>query len=298
MSWSAGTFTRSNGATGWADDAAASIGITASRHDTLDNDLATGINTCLTKDGQNAATANLPMGGFRHTNVGNAAALTSYASAAQIVAGSLTYLGTSGGAANVQTLTPTIALTTYSTGQVFAFAGGFANTGSTSINISGLGAKTIKRQNGRALVGGEIAVSTVYQIMYNGTDFIILNPSSEWLTWGPAYTGFTVNPSSPLNYYKVSPDGNWCTVEVVQPNNGTSGATTFTITGPITALALTNAEWNAPIRYTDNGTASSTYGFAQISSASNTINLYTNPNLGAWTNVNGKKATFTLTYRI
>jgi len=71
MAWSAGTFSRALGASQWANDAAANVGIQAGIHDTQDNDLATGINTCLTKDGQNTPTANLSMGGFKHTNVGN-----------------------------------------------------------------------------------------------------------------------------------------------------------------------------------------------------------------------------------
>src|SRR5258708_36217749 len=34
------------------------------------NDVATGLSLCLTKDGQQVATANIPFGGFRATNVG------------------------------------------------------------------------------------------------------------------------------------------------------------------------------------------------------------------------------------
>src|SRR5260221_7284077 len=34
------------------------------------NDIATALSTCLTKDGQQVATANIPFGGFRATNVG------------------------------------------------------------------------------------------------------------------------------------------------------------------------------------------------------------------------------------
>ena len=41
MAWSGGVFTRANGDTGWADDAAALIGIEAGLHDTQDNDFKT-----------------------------------------------------------------------------------------------------------------------------------------------------------------------------------------------------------------------------------------------------------------
>lgn len=72
MPWSAGVFNRANGPTGWQDDAAASIGIEADRHDNQDNDFRNGINNCLTKDGTNTPTANLNLGGFKITSLGNA----------------------------------------------------------------------------------------------------------------------------------------------------------------------------------------------------------------------------------
>jgi hypothetical protein len=77
MPWSGGSYTKGNSGTGgWAGDAAAGIGIEAGRHDTQDNDFATGINQCLNKDGSNSATADLNFGGFKPSNVaaGTAAA--------------------------------------------------------------------------------------------------------------------------------------------------------------------------------------------------------------------------------
>lgn len=78
MAWSSGTFSRTNGvysgANVWTNDLAASIKIVASRHDTHDKDLADGINACLHKGGENAATANLSMGGYKWTNVGDGSA--------------------------------------------------------------------------------------------------------------------------------------------------------------------------------------------------------------------------------
>lgn len=77
MSWSGGTYTKGNNGTGgWVGDAALGIGIEATRHDTQDNDFATGINNCLAKDGQNSMTNNLNFGGYRPSNIaaGDAAA--------------------------------------------------------------------------------------------------------------------------------------------------------------------------------------------------------------------------------
>lgn len=57
MPWSGGVYTRTNGtyngATVWASDAAASVKIQSSRHDTHDQDIANGINACLLKDFSN-----------------------------------------------------------------------------------------------------------------------------------------------------------------------------------------------------------------------------------------------------
>ena len=62
MAWNgSGTFSRTNGtntgATLWAADAAAATKITTARHDTQDEDIATAITACLTKNGESKATA-------------------------------------------------------------------------------------------------------------------------------------------------------------------------------------------------------------------------------------------------
>lgn len=57
MAWSGGTFTRVGGVTHWVDDKNAAINIVASRHDTNDEDISTGINQCLTRDNQAKPTA-------------------------------------------------------------------------------------------------------------------------------------------------------------------------------------------------------------------------------------------------
>lgn len=77
MPWSGSagsqTFSRSNGtnsgATTWAQDEAAAVGITTARHDIHDEDIADSLNLALKKDGGNTATADIPMGGFKFTNL-------------------------------------------------------------------------------------------------------------------------------------------------------------------------------------------------------------------------------------
>jgi hypothetical protein len=77
MPWAGGSYTKGNSGTGgWSGDASLGIGIEAGRHDTQDNDFATGINQCINKDGSNSFTGNANLGGFRPTNLaaGTAAA--------------------------------------------------------------------------------------------------------------------------------------------------------------------------------------------------------------------------------
>lgn len=91
MAWSGGTFTRVDGATGWQDDEAAGTGIEAGLMDTAFNDLATdGINQTINKAGQNTPTANLPMGGYKHTGVANASSNDEYTTQGQLQDGSFT----------------------------------------------------------------------------------------------------------------------------------------------------------------------------------------------------------------
>ena len=70
MPWAGGSYTKGNSGTGgWVGDASLGIGIEAGRHDTQDNDFATGINQCINKDGSNAFTGDANLGGFKPTNI-------------------------------------------------------------------------------------------------------------------------------------------------------------------------------------------------------------------------------------
>lgn len=77
------------------------------------------------------------------------------------------YAGTSGGSANAQTITPIPTISAYASGQRFQFLAGFSNTGATTINVAGLGVKTIKRLDGTTdLVANDIVVGDMVDIEY------------------------------------------------------------------------------------------------------------------------------------
>lgn len=203
MPWNgSGTFTRSNGfntgTTVWTADKNAAVKITASRHDNHDNDLRDGINACLAKNGENAATANLPMAGFKHTNVAEASARTDYARYSQVQDGAPLWGGTSGGTANAQTLSLTPAITAYATGMAIRFIPGSANTGATTLAVNGLSTKNIYYMN-KALVGGELQASVPATLIYDGTQWQLLNHGGGWATWTP-----TLSASGSLTFTSTS----------------------------------------------------------------------------------------------
>src|SRR5262252_5653289 len=88
------------GTTVWQQASAASVPIDSPDHDTHDQDIASGLNLAIKKDGGNTATGNLPMGGFRHTNVGAASASTDYARFSDLQNAKGIYVPTVGGSAD------------------------------------------------------------------------------------------------------------------------------------------------------------------------------------------------------
>lgn len=146
MPWTGGSYTKGNNSTGgWAGDAAAGIGIEAGRHDTQDNDFATGINQCLNKDGSNAATGNLNFGGYLPTNIG-----AGTAAAPAICAGNDTNTGMYSPSAD---------------------AIGFANNGSDTLRITSSGLFGVGTTNPQDAiqVGTTTAISKTDSAGSNGT---------------------------------------------------------------------------------------------------------------------------------
>ena len=178
MPWSGSagskTFSRTDGTrtgtTTWTQADAAGVDIISSAHDTHDQDLATGINSCLMKDGGNTATSNIPMGGFKFTNLGDAAALTQALTVKQALNQSANYVATVGGTANVITLTTAWTATAYTAGMKVSFIPTATNSGSVTVNVDGLGAKNVYI-GGNALTGGELVQSRIVEMTYDGTQF-------------------------------------------------------------------------------------------------------------------------------
>lgn len=158
----------------WVSDAAAAINITDTRMDAEMDGFATGLSTCVTKDGQTIPTANLPMGGFRHTNVGNSSSRTSYPSTAQLQDGTLTY-GVDTGVVNAYLVSLSPAPTAYVDGMHVFVKILNTNTAASTINVNSLGVKSITTSDGVALISNELIAGQVAHLIYNGTNFNLIS---------------------------------------------------------------------------------------------------------------------------
>lgn len=125
-------------------------------------DIATGLSTCILKDGTQTLTANIPMSSFKFTGLGAGSSLNDSASITQVQNhfGSI-LTSVSGTNTVVGTATPTPA---YSVGQRFTFTPAVTNTGATTLNISGVGAGAVQWA-GAALTGGELVAGTPVTVL-------------------------------------------------------------------------------------------------------------------------------------
>ena len=85
--------------------------------------------------------------------------------------------GTAGGTANAITLTPATAATSYARGDTYKFTAASDNTGTTTVDVSGLGSQTIKRRHGgvkEGLSAGDIIADVDFRLYYDGTDFLLV----------------------------------------------------------------------------------------------------------------------------
>lgn len=163
--------------------------ITAEMWNNNFSDIANALSASMVADGQRVATADQPLGGYKHTGVGNATARTHYAAAGQIQDEGLIWCGTAGGSSSALTLTPTPAITAYAAGQRFRFIGASFNAKDATLAVSGLTAKAIFF-GGQSVEADRIWTGRLYEVVYDGTQFHLQPLSVD----GPANKNWVINP--------------------------------------------------------------------------------------------------------
>lgn len=141
------------------------------------SDIASALTQSISKDGQTTYTGNQPMGGNRHTNVGNATARNEYATLGQVQDSAAQYLTSVSG---TDTITASLTgLAAYVTGLTFRFVPANTNTGAVTLNVNGLGAIAVTKQGALALSAGDIVSGAAAELLYDGTQFQLLNPAVQ-----------------------------------------------------------------------------------------------------------------------
>lgn len=218
------------------------------------NDLGNAMTASLAYDGQTTPVANLPMGGYVHTNVGNAVARTSYPSAGQVQDSALTYLTSVTGTDTITALAP-LSMTSYAAGQTFRFIAAGANTTTgVTININGIGAKSITKNGTTALAIGDIVSGSIVEVTYDGTQFqissqissptAILSTNNTW-TGKQTFTGTTSLISSKFT-------------NAIEAVTVSATSATGTINYDVTTQSVLYYTSNASANFTINFRASST----------------------------------------
>jgi len=170
--------------------------ISATTFNALTSDLANGLSTCITKDGQTTPTANIPMGGFKITNLATGTAATDAATVAQIQSNGAALVTVTGTDTLTGTLTP--ALVAYVTGAVYYFVAPATNTGAVTLNIDTLGAKAVTRDGTTALVAGDIVSGEMVAVVYDGTRFQLISAVNSFTNLNVSGT-LTVAGATTLN---------------------------------------------------------------------------------------------------
>lgn len=158
------------------------------------SDIATGLSTTLTKDGQSTPTADIPMGGFKVTGLGAATLdgdalrfqdkttfIADFATKAGVQVQTYTAF-TTAGTTTAYTLTPTPAIGSLVAGQRFRVKFNAANTTQTpTLAVSGLAATALKvydaagaKQNPAV---GALALDMLTDVEYDGTDYVVMTPA-------------------------------------------------------------------------------------------------------------------------
>jgi hypothetical protein len=109
----------------------------------------------------------------------------------------------------------------------------------------------------------------------------------EWFNWTATFSGWSSNPSDGIYRYRI--DGKTVTVNIFQPNNGTSNSTGSFIGGLPVSKSLTDALWLGLGIGLDNGATLSSPIRVQMGPGSGTLGFYTSFSGGAWTASGNKR---------
>lgn len=172
---SSGTYTRTNGkytgSTVWQQAANNGDKIIASDHDAEMNDLATELTDSVSRSGKGSLLADLNLGGFKITNLANGINRDNVLNIGQYQDATVTWAGVSTmPTTNNYEVSLTPAIASYVEGMMIRFRVNTTNTGASTLQVNGLGAKPIRRTDGTvALTSGQLSANAIVVVQYSTT---------------------------------------------------------------------------------------------------------------------------------
>lgn len=183
-------------------------------------------------------------------------------------------------AANTYTATLSPVPLAYSVGMPVNIKFTNANTGAATINLNSLGAKSIKLQNGNDLFAGDINATFIAQLMYDGTNFVLLNPYSFPEKFGRKGSNIASATTTDLS----TATGDYVHI---------TGTTTITGFGTLNAGIQRTVIFDGALILTHNATSLILPGAANITTAANDSAIFRSEGSGNWICIAYKKASGT-----
>jgi hypothetical protein len=235
------------------------------------NDIGNELTNSIPRDGTAPPTANIPMGNFKLTGVGAATLATDVPQYQQIQSGASLYLTAVAGINTITASLTSPTLAAYAAGNTFRFVAAGANTGAVTLNINGLGAKAITKNGATSLVSGDIPASAAVEVIYDGTQFQIVNAATSNITDASITNAKLAFDGGAFSYRNrlINPRGNIYQRTVAATADDTYFADRWyalTQTGTVLPSRLTDPENKYPtgVRLTQSQAVAQRFGFAQI----------------------------------
>lgn len=259
------------------------------------SDISSALTASLAKDGQTVPTANLPMGGFKHTNVAVATSRTDYARASQIADNSMGYAASSG--TDTITATPAPGISAYAIGQRFTLKkDANANTGAVTLNINSIGAGAVTWPDGTALAAGDLPANSAFEVVVQATTPVFhlqTAPKPSLAKTGGTLTGTVAMSGAAINEAKGSDIASATTTDIGAATGNyadVTGTTTITGLGTVQAGTQRIVNFTGALTLTHNATSLILPGGANITTAAGDTAIFVSLGSGNWRCVAYQKA--------
>jgi len=147
------------------------------------------------------------------------------------------------GVANAYIVTFSSLTTTYAAGLRIQFKATNANTGASTINVNGQGVKNITYANGTSLGPSTILAGAIVDIMYDGTQFLLLNTNGYFNIppVGAKTSSYTLAKTDVGKYVEIGSGGSIVIPDAIFSNGDIVGLVNNTSSNATLTCSITTA---------------------------------------------------------